>query len=82
MTNSPLMNELRGKDSRELLYDLQEARKSLFNHRIQMASEASKSSSIRDSRRMIARILTILSQRKAADAAAGQATAAPTEVSN
>ena len=58
------IGEMRGKDSRELLYDLQEARKGLFDARFQMANETSKSSNIRDLRRSIARIMTVLRERR------------------
>jgi len=57
-------SEFAGKDSRELLYDLQETRKKLFDARLQMSNEASKSSDIRHLRRTVARILTVLNRRK------------------
>ncbi|GEM_PF-3431215 len=67
MSRRTLLEEMRGKDSRELLYDLGEARKKLFQIRMQLDSDATKGASVRDLRRGIARIMTILRQRELAE---------------
>ncbi len=68
MGRKALMEEIRGKDSRELRYELGELRKELFEIRMQLTSDATKASGVRDIRRKIARILTVLREREAADA--------------
>ncbi|MEZ5990361.1 MAG: 50S ribosomal protein L29 [Planctomycetota bacterium] len=62
------LEEIRGKDTRELLYDLAEARKDMFNARLHI-SESMRPSSIGILRRRIARIMTILRQREITEAA-------------
>ena len=59
------IRELRQKEDKELLYDLKTCRKELFDLRFQAASEALQSpAKIRDTRRTIAQILTVLDERK------------------
>ncbi len=58
------INEIRGKDSRELRLDAQALRKELFDLRFRgAAEEISKTSRFREIRRTIARIHTVLRQR-------------------
>ena len=59
------LEDMRGKDSRELEYELGETRKSLFNARLQMG-ESVKSVDVRGLRRRIARLITILQERQVA----------------
>ena len=57
--------EMRGKDSRSLLLDIQAMRKELFELRFRgTAEEISDSSRFRDLRRGVARIRTILRERE------------------
>ena len=63
MRNNQDLEEMRGKDSRELLYDLTTARKDLFHARLHMESEGGRPSDIANLKKKIARILTVLSQR-------------------
>ncbi len=65
MAKKEMVQEIRGKDSRELQYDLEQLRKELFHARLQVPTETGRSSDIRGTRRQIARILTILKQREA-----------------
>ena len=58
------LEEIRGKDSRELQYDLREIKKQLFETRFQIQSDSAKPSSIRNMRRRIARLLTVLAERQ------------------
>lgn len=59
------LEALRGKDSRELLLDVQELRKELFELRFRGASEEiADSSRFTTLRRTIARIHTLLRQRE------------------
>ena len=68
MAKQTELEVIRGKDSRELLYDLTTARKDLFHARLHMESEGGRPSDIAMLKRKIARILTVLGQR---DEAAG-----------
>lgn len=70
MKNRQDLEELRGKDSRELLYDLTTARKDLFHSRLHMESEGGRPSDIANLKKKIARILTVLNQRDEAEAGA------------
>jgi large subunit ribosomal protein L29 len=57
--------EMRGKDSRSLLLDIQSMRKELFELRFRgTAEEISNTARFRDLRRGVARIRTILRQRE------------------
>lgn len=68
------VDEIRGKDSRELALDLQALRKELFTMRFRAsAEEIANTSRFRDIRRTIARIKTVLGERARAEAAAGPA---------
>ncbi|HHI80293.1 MAG TPA: 50S ribosomal protein L29 [Planctomycetes bacterium] len=58
------VQEIRGKDTRELNYDLEQLRKDLFHARLQVPTDTGRSSDIRGIKRQIARILTILKQRE------------------
>lgn len=61
--------EIRGKDSRELMLDLQALRKEYFGLKFRAASEeVSNTSRFRDIRKTVARINTILAERQAASA--------------
>ncbi len=64
MARKELIQEIRGKDSRELHYDLEVLRKDLFHARLQVPTDTGRSSDIRGTKRQIARILTILKQRE------------------
>lgn len=64
MGKKVILEEIRGKDSRELEYDLRESRKRLFEGRFQMQSDSAKPSNIRNLRRGIARLLTVLEERR------------------
>ena len=64
--------EIRGKDSRELMLDLQALRKEYFGMKFRAASEeVSNSSRFREIRRTVARIQTVLGERQRAAATAG-----------
>ena len=67
-----LLEEMRGKDIRELRYELDEARKELFDARFQPDAETSDTSRVMRLRRKIARLLTVLRER-AGEAAGGEA---------
>ena len=68
------ITEIRSKDPRELLLDVQAMRKEMFELRFRTASEElSGTSRFRDLRRQIARIRTVLRERQLAEAAAGSA---------
>lgn len=64
--------EVRGKDSTELRFDLQEIRKQLFHRTFQPDTETNDTSSIRDLRRSVARIITVLRERDAMEAASSE----------
>ena len=58
------LSEIRGKDSRELLLDLQELRKELFGLRFKAAAEeVGNSARFGQIRRAVARIKTVLKER-------------------
>ncbi len=59
------IDEVRGKDSDELKIDLRETRKALFHRRFQPEGEGAATSSVRDLKRTVARILTVLRERQA-----------------
>jgi len=60
------MKELRSKEDKELRYDLKGLKKELFDLRFQSASEnLSNPARIREIRREVARIVTILKIRQA-----------------
>jgi len=60
------MKELRSKEDKELRYDLKGLKKELFDLRFQSASEnLSNPARIREIRREVARIVTILKERQA-----------------
>ena len=67
MGKKSTLEEIRGKDSRELQYDLREIKKQLFETRFQIQSESAKPSNIRNMRRGIARLLTVLAERQGED---------------
>ncbi len=67
MAQKEMIQEIRGKDSRELHYDLEQLRKELFTARLQVPTDTGRSSDIRGTKRQIARILTILKQREAGE---------------
>lgn len=74
------LSEIRGKDSRELLLDLQALEKERFGMRFRAASEeVAKTSRFREIRRTIARIKTVLRERELAEAKAGTAAAPSAE---
>ena len=57
--------EVRSKENKELLFDLKNLRKELFDLRFQSASEnVSNPARIREIKRDVARILTILTERE------------------
>jgi large subunit ribosomal protein L29 len=59
------IEEIRGRDTRELRLELQEHRKELFQLRFHGAAESvAKSSRHREIRRTVARILTIIGERE------------------
>lgn len=58
------IDQVRGKDTAELRFDLAETRKALFHRRFEPEGETSNTSSIRDLKRGIARILTVLRERE------------------
>jgi len=60
------LDDMRGKDSRELEYELGESRKSLFTARLQMG-ESGKNVDMRGLRRRIARLITLLRERQLAE---------------
>ena len=64
------IEEVRGRDTAELRFDLQETRKALFHRRFEPEGESKDNSSIRELRRSVARILTVLQEREAAVTAA------------
>ena len=72
MAKQTELEVIRGKDSRELLYDMTTARKDLFHARLHMESEGGRPSDIAMLKRKIARILTVLGQRDDAEADAGK----------
>ena len=75
------ISEMRGKDSRELMLDLQALQKELFGMRFRAASEeVAKTARFQDIRRTIARIKTVLRERDLAEKTAP--VAASTEVSD
>jgi len=60
------MKELRSKEDKELRYDLKNLEKELFDLRFQSASEnLSNPARIREIRKEVARVLTILKERQA-----------------
>jgi ribosomal protein L29 len=63
MAQKELIQEIRGKDTRELHYDLEQLRKDLFHARLQVPTDTGRSSDIRGIKRQIARVLTVLKQR-------------------
>lgn len=67
------IDEIRGKDTAELRFDLGETRKELFNARFQPDAESTDTSNVRTLRRTIARILTVLKERETAPEASGEA---------
>lgn len=68
------VDEIRGKDSRELALDLQALRKELFTMRFRAsAEEIANTSRFRDIRRTIARINTVLGERRRGEAVAESA---------
>lgn len=77
------IEEIRGRDTRELRLELQEHRKEQFQLRFHGAAESvAKSSRHREIRRTVARILTVIGQRERGDEAVPQgavATAEPTK---
>ncbi len=71
------MEELRGKDSRELHLDIQELLKEQFHLRFKAANEeVANTARFRQIRRQVARIRTVLHQRESAAQAQAQAAAA------
>ena len=66
------IEQVRGKDTAELRFDLQEAQKALFHDRFDLESEGKKSHSARALRRTIARILTVLTERERTEEANSQ----------
>ena len=60
------LEEIRGKDTRELRFDLEQTRKALFHARFQTATDAASGAQIRGLRRTVARILTVLGERERA----------------
>ena len=57
--------EIRTKDDAELMFDLKNLRKELFTSRMQAVMEgAANPSKIRETRRQIARVLTLLRERR------------------
>ena len=59
------ITELRQKEDKELEFDLRELRKELFELRFQAATDKVQSPArIRGARREIARVLTVLAERK------------------
>ncbi|MAE76731.1 MAG: 50S ribosomal protein L29 [Planctomycetes bacterium] len=68
--NDPVA-EVRGKDSAELVYDLNEARKALFHTKVQSVGESTDTMQSRTLRRKIARILTVLTARDSEAAQSG-----------
>jgi large subunit ribosomal protein L29 len=59
------MSELRSKEDKELRFDLKGLKKELFDMRFQSASEnLSNTSRIKQIKRDVARILTLLNERK------------------
>ena len=62
------LQELRGKDSRELRLDIQELRKEQFQLRFKAANEeVGHTARFRQIRRSIAQIMTVLRQRELAE---------------
>jgi len=60
------LSEIRGKDKRELLLDIQALEKEIFTMRFRAASEEiAKTARFREIRRTIARIKTIIHEREA-----------------
>jgi ribosomal protein L29 len=78
MAKQTELEVIRGKDSRELLYDLTTARKDLFHARLQMESEGGRPSDIANLKKKIARILTVLGQRDEAEGDDAEADAGKT----
>ncbi len=63
------VNELRGKNGEELSALLLEIRRKQFNMRMEMGSgQAPRASDVREARRDIARIKTIMRERREGDA--------------
>ncbi|MCA8972686.1 MAG: 50S ribosomal protein L29 [Planctomycetes bacterium] len=58
------IDDVRGKDSDELKIDLRETRKALFHRRFHPEGEGADRTSVRDLKRTIARILTVLRERQ------------------
>lgn len=74
------MNELRGKDSRELRLDIQELFKEQFHLRFKAANEElANTARFRQIRRQVAQIQTVLTQRKREAQVKAQAQMASTE---
>lgn len=68
------LNEIRGKDSRQLALDLQALKKELFGLRFKAAAEeVSDTARFREIRRTIARIHTVLGERHRAELASSTA---------
>jgi large subunit ribosomal protein L29 len=69
MGRKDLRAQLRVKDTRELRYELDEARKELFEARFRNPTETQTKINIRNVRRQIARLETLLRERELAEAA-------------
>ena len=66
MKTSKYVEELRGKTSEELTQNLTDAKKELFNLRFQNATnQLDNSARIKEVRKNIARIQTVMTQKKA-----------------
>lgn len=78
MTTEVKIEEIRGKDSRELRLDLQALRKERFDMTFRgAAEEIAKTGRYRQIRRTIARIMTVISDRDRTAGAGGAAADAP-----
>jgi large subunit ribosomal protein L29 len=70
MSGHVKIEEIRGKDTRQLRLDLQELRKEQFDMRFRgAAEEVAKTSRFRQIRRTVARIMTVMGERERADQA-------------
>ena len=69
MKHKELLSQLRVKDTRELRYELDEARKELFQARFRVPTETESKTNIKNTRRQIARLETILRERELSEAA-------------
>ncbi|PIE23417.1 MAG: 50S ribosomal protein L29 [Planctomycetota bacterium] len=69
MKHKELLHQLRIKDTRELRYDLDELRKGLFEARFRDRTETNSKTNIKNTRRQIARLETILRERELSEAA-------------